>query len=668
MGSKTLTKTEMLAAREGGVITYKGNSVLGAVIAKGVAKAAPHTVPWMLGAGLLGPATATHHLWGTAEALPWATAGLALSGAGLTAVTWAVSRWRHTLGRLQSTGTTAAASGWLLAATITGPTARPTIDLWIWVGGTLAAAWNIRNVIREKADPGGEMVAPGGAGAFFKSIFSRQDHVEVETVRNVAVEPTRVAGTVQLDGGDTADDLQRALPRIEAEHGLPVGSLSAAVNPEDAGAPTVVMSNPLVLKDPIPWPGPSAVGESVARPHRVAKFQDGSLFGLEVVGSHIQIMGMTGAAKTTAGAWGLWGEFITRKDGALIVVDITKKEQTVGPARAALHGAVTEEMTAKRFFKEWLPAWATKRLQQFGERGLIAWQEGCGFSYLLVHIEEAADVFDHIDMAAFVNLAQMLRSAGGSFVWSLQRADSTQMPTIVKGQGGSKICFGVESSHDAGWGLSEAQEKTNADPAQWGATRPGMAYADAGGARPDRIAMPMRWFDWGTTNNERVANFRAHCERFPASARPVDKATAWLLDQIGGTSAAAPAPSSSADDDPEVSNVTRDYLKADAELDQYDAANPVDPDAELADVPDIPLGKPAAEKLSRDDALRVLERTLDGFADGRPFTPKDLYGVLEVTGFTRGWLQNHLAARVKSGELERDEDAGTYRRRVLAGV
>lgn len=660
------SKTAKNAMSQTATATPRGLDVTGNILvqlaAKGVEKAAPHTAPWLLGAGLVPVASATHWLWGMPGAIPWASAGLTLSGAALTGLTWMVSRWRLTLGRAQSTATAAAASGWLWAATITGPTARPTIDLWIWAGGTLCAAWNVRNIIRPKIDPEGTMLTatPGGPGALFKALFVEQDRVDVDAVRNVKVGATAITGTVELAGGDTATDLQKALPGIEAERGLPMGSLTATENPRNAGAPTVALTNPLLLERPVPWPGPSAPGESVAKPLRVAMFQDGTAFGLEVVGSHLQIMGMTGAAKTTAGAWGIWGEFVTRADGALIVVDITKGEQTVGPARPALHGAITTKDKARRFFKEDLPAWAAERLETFGKEGLIAWQEGCGHSYLLVHIEEAADVFEHIDMEEFVNLARMLRSAGGGFVWSLQRADHTQMPTIVKGQGGSKICFGVESEHDAQWGLTTTQEKAGARPEQWRARQPAMAYADTPGVAPERVAMPQRWFDWGTSNDARVAAFRAHCAAYPASARPTDPITAKLLGKLTDGTGTKNETETGA-------GVRGEYLTADAELDAQDAATPVNPDAELADVADMPLGQ--GEKMTGEQAAAVLEQALAAFADGRPFGPKNLREVLTTTGFRRGWLQKQLKARVAAGSLEHDPDADLpYRVRVLAGV
>ncbi|MBX6386698.1 MAG: hypothetical protein IRZ07_27600 [Microbispora sp.] len=674
MGSKTATRAVMTASREGGVVTYR-SGVVGDLLGNAARAVAPHTAPWLLGAGLMIPAYGLHELWGGS---PWAAAGLTVSGGVVTAATWLVSRWRHVLGRLQSTGTAAAASGYLLAATITGPTSRPVIDLWIWAGGTLAAAWNIRNIIRPKVDPDGTMYAVnGGPAALFKRLFTDgQDKVQVEAVRNIRVSPTAITGTVQLGNGNTTDDLQRALAGIEAQHGLPVGSLTATVNRHNAGAPTVTLSNPLILDDPIPWPGPSAVGASVARPLQVATFQDGSTFGLGIVGQHLQVMGMTGAAKTSGIAWSIWGEFITRTDGALIVIDITKKDQTIAPARTALHAAITEKSIAREFFSTWLPEWAEERLEAMGEAGLIAWQEGKGFTYLEVWLEEAADIFRFIDMEEFINLARMLRSAGGGFAWSLQRADHTQMPTIVKGQGGGKICGGVESAHDAGWGLTDEQEAAGAAPQQWRANQPGMAYADAQGVPRDKIAMPMRFYDWGPDNEARVANFRAHCEQYPASARPVDPITAKLLARIEAatkaltkTTPAAGGPAAA--DETKETAVISEYLKPDPELDAHDAANPVSPDAELPEAPDIPLGGPAPDLGATDEERRknaqlVLDRALAGFGDGRPFAPRDLGGVLTATGFGRGWLMKQIKARVASGALEYDPDSDKpYRVRVL---
>ncbi|MGI5293286.1 hypothetical protein ACQEVF_59615 [Nonomuraea polychroma] len=664
MASKTAQLNTARVVTEGGVVT---ENMVRYMAGKALATVAPHTAPWLFGAGMLPVSMATHAWWGTAAALPWASAGLALSGAGLTAVTWAVSRYRHALGRLQSTGTAAVASGWLLAATITGPTSRPTLDLGIWAGATLATAWNIRSIIRPKIDPEGAMLAPGGPGSLFKALFTQgQDKVEVEGVRNVKVGANAIAGTVQLGGGDTAEDLQRALPGIEAQHGLPGGSLMVTPNRANAGEPTATMTNPLLLDNPIPHPGPSAPGASVAKPLMVSTFQDGTQLGLGIVGQHLQIMGMTGAAKTTAIAWGIWGEFVTRADGALVVVDITKRDQTVAPARPALHGAVTEVNKARAFFKEWLPAWAEERLAEMGKRELIAWEEGCGLTYLLVSLEEAADVFEHIDMAEFVNLARMLRSAGGGFIWSLQRADSSQMPTIVKGQGGGKICAGVESAHDAGWGLTEEQEKAGAKPQQWRANHPGMAYADAQGVTRERIAMPSRFYDWGPTNAARVANFAAHCAQYPAEARPVDPITAKLLAKLGGQPT---TPGGQPAGETKEASVAGEYLKPDPEMDAQDSARPVNPDADLPDAPDVPLGGAQAQKMPPEEARVALDRALQAFADGQPFAPRDLGGVLGETGLGRAWLQKQLKAKVSEGVLEHDPDADKpYRVRVLAGV
>ncbi|OUD00091.1 hypothetical protein [Streptosporangium minutum] len=646
---------------EGGVIHDK---VLQRAIAGGVAKALPHTVPWIAGAGMLPVSALTHGLWGGAQALPWATAGLALSGAALTAVTWAISRYRHPLGRMQSTGTTVVASGWLLAATITSPTARPTLDIGLWLGGTLAAAWNVRNIVRPNEANEDQGSALTGAGLFKRMFTANAEKVGVEVgVRNVKAGAHRITATAELSDGDTAEDLQKATGAIEATAGLPMGSIVVTPNRRNAGEPTVTLSNPMLLEEPILWFGPSRPGESVAEPLRVALFQDGEMAEVILPGAHLQVMGMTGAAKTTAGAWGFWGELITREDSALIVVDITKGEQSIGPARPALHRVVNTKAATKKFFAE-LQATLSERLDHLAAKDLIAWQEGCGLSYLVVWIEEAADVFDFIDMDEFTNLARMLRSAGGSLVWSLQRADSTQMPTIVKGQGGSKLCFGVANAHDAHWGLSEEQEDAGARPEQWKATQPGMAYGEMPGIAAERIAMPMRFLDWGTSNEARVRNFRAHCAAWPATARPVDPITAKICPTPGAAYVAADqaaAVNETDDNDPEVTNVTAEYLTPDPELDD---SQPVDLDAPLDEVEDAPLG--SGEKMNSATANAVLDKALSEFADGREFQPRDLRHVLDTTGLGRGWIQKQLKVRIAAGSLEHDPETNTYRVRALA--
>ncbi|MFI6886724.1 hypothetical protein [Streptosporangium canum] len=631
---------------------------------KALATVAPHTVPWMLGAGALPVGAVTHTMWGGTEALPWASAGLALSGAALSAVTWAVSRYRHPLGRLQSTGTTVVASGWLLAATITGPTARPTIDIGMWLGGTLAAGWNVRNIIRPFEAATEREAALTGPSLFKKLLTGTAEAAGMDVgVSNIQAAPHKIAGSVDLSEGDTVEDLQKAIPAMEAAARLPLGSLVVTPNQQNAGAPTVTMSNPMLLEESIPWFGPSRPGESVAKPLRVGLFQDGEMTEVVIVGSHVQIMGMTGAAKTTAGAWGIWGELITRKDTALIVLDITKGEQSVGPVRPAAHRVVTTKTGAKQFFSE-LQGILRDRLDYLADKNLMAWEEGCGLSYLVVWLEEAADLFDVIDMTQFVSLTRMLRSAGGTLIWSLQRGDSTQVPTFVKGQAGGFACFGVANSHDASWGLSDAQDDAGAAPERWRATKPGMAYLEMPGVPVDKIAMPMRFCDWGSSNEARMRNFRKHCEQWPAAARSVDPITARICPNPGAlANQEVPATQTAPEDDDDVKNVAAEYLAPDPEMDDGVTPNLDEP---LEEAEPVEFSTPT--KATPEQARAVLDQVLAEFGDGREFAPRDLGQVLTRTGMRRGWIQKQLKARVDAGALEHDAEAGVYRVRALANA
>ncbi|MFC4536994.1 hypothetical protein [Sphaerisporangium dianthi] len=666
MGKKTTAAAVTpRVASAGGVSSH---NILGDLAAKGLSKAAPHTVPWILGAGMLPVGAITHATWGTAEALPWASAALALSGAALTGVTWAVSRYRHTLGRMQSTGTTAVASGWLLAATITGPTMRPTLDLGLWLGGTLAAAWNIRNVVRphEAGEAGGSPMT--GVSLFKRLLTGTAEKAGLDVaVTGVQAEPHRITGTVELAEGHTVEDLQRAIPTMEAAGRLPSGTLVATPNPRDAGAPTMTLSNPLLLEEPILWPGPSRPGGSIAEPLRVGVFQDGTPIEIVLPGSHIQIMGMTGSAKSTGIGWTILGEIFTRHDVVVLFVDITKGRQTAGPMEPALHRLEGTVAGAQAVMNQ-IQAILSQRTDDLAALDLLKWAPGCGLPYMVLWIEEAADVFDKIEMTEFVNLMRALRSAGGSIVWSLQRADSTQMPTMVKGQGAAWICAGVANSHDAGWGLSDDQEEAGAKPERWGASKPGMAYVQVPGVDRERIAMPGRFYDWGTTDERRVAAMRAHALAWPATRKPVDPTTA----KVCVTTTAVQGQTDDRRDELETTSVIREYVTPNGELDGADATMPpVDPDAPLADVADVPLGDPDAVKMSPDQAREVLDQALAEFADGRPFGPKELGHVLTTTGLKRGWIQKVLKERVEAGVLDHDPDARdqrAYRVRALTNA
>ena len=594
--------------------------------------------PWFMVLFAAFLAALFHALWPQALA----AAGIGALGAALSALTWHVSRQRGPLGRWHAAGSVLAAGGWTAAATADGLSA-PGLSYLLLVGGpALALSWNIRTVIRLHPHHGGapDHLEAAFAGASVESGLGRSALRIRDRTAKV------IEGVIELPPGEkTADDAIRKASHLESGLKFPPGSLLIAPDLDRADQALVRISDPRAIRKPQPWPGPSAPGKSVAVALRPGIFQDSEPVAYTMTNHHLQVMGMTGAGKSVGGAWSLLGELITRNDVAVFAIDITKGEQTLGPLRPALHRLETSKDGARALLAG-LQAAIKPRTDYLAARGLQNWAEGCGLTHVVCWLEEAPEILDGLGdkgLELWLKALKAARSAGIFYVLSLQRADWSQMPTLARGQL-AKLCMGVDSSHDAGFGLSELQADRNCRPELWSNKQPGMAYLDAPGIPDDRVAMPWRAWFWGKDD----ALMREHAAAYPASARPLDALTAAA---IGG----APVPDPEEDDD-----VIREYLTDAGEEEIED----VDGDEEI-EVPDSEFGRwqfaaPAGQKMDPAAARELLRSTVAVWAgDGRgSFTMADLVELRERTGLSRPWVYKALDEMAADGLIERDETAG----------
>ncbi|WP_245967070.1 DNA translocase FtsK [Sphaerisporangium album] len=539
------------------------------VWARETSKILVYVPPWLVGALGFGLGWVFHVTLDSddPDTVAWISVFMTCCSLVLSAITFGQSHARGPWGKTHTTSTTFLAGMWVMAATWQGPT-HPVVGRVALVGGvTLALSWNIRSAIRARG-----LDAPGAISDKLAFLFGHG--TEAAGMRAVQARTTKalehkVEGDVQLDPGrHIADDLAKKIPYIESAMGLPPGSINPAADPDDASKAKVVISDPRVMKNPIPWPGPSRPGGSVAEPFRLALWQDLDEVAYVIVGHHLQMMGMTGAGKGFGGAWNYLAEFISRVGGAVFAGDITKGEQTLGPLRPALHRFETTKAGVKAMLAE-LQSKVKERTDHLASKGLAKWKPGCGLTYWLIWLEEFPDIYDALsdkEQESFLSMLKAIRSAGGTIVMSLQRSDYTQMPTLARGQL-AKMCFGVENSADAGFGLSERQQDAGCRPELWTNAQPGMAYLDAPSIEEGRYAMPMRTFAWGLDDkgefdDERAnAAMRAYAATYPAAAKQVDETTA-ALSRITD----APSAPTAAADGPSRPPVDRDLLLQAVEL------------------------------------------------------------------------------------------------------
>lgn len=505
------------------------------VWARETSKILVYLPPWLVGVLTFGLGCAFHVVLDSedADTVAWMSWFMTACSMVLAAITYGQSHARGPWGRAHTTGTTFLSGMWVLAATFQGPL-HPVVGRVALVGGvTIALSWNIRSAIRQRG-----LDQPGAIhdrlGFLFGQGAQAAGMPAIEARTTTATEH-KVQASVQLEPGrQTADDLSKKIGYVESGMGLPPGSITTEIDPDDASKARVTVSDPRVMKHPIAWPGPSRPGSSIADPIRIGLWQDLDEIAYVIVGHHVQVMGQTGSGKSIGGAWNFLAEIVTRTDAAVFAGDITKGRQTLGPLAEALHRFETTKPGVKAMLAQ-LQARVKERTDHLAAKGLQKWKPGCGLTYWVIWLEEFPDIYDALTEAEkenFLSMLKAIRSAGGTIVMSLQRSDYTQMPTLARGQL-AKMCFGVDSTADASFGLSEKQQDAGARPELWTNGLPGMAYLDAPSIPEGRIAMPLRTYAWGITggvfDDEAASSaMRAHAARWPAAGKTVDPGTAEL--------------------------------------------------------------------------------------------------------------------------------------------
>jgi hypothetical protein len=513
------------------------------VVASFVSKLLVLAPPWLLLVIFAILAAVSHAKWGAPPAVTWVAMAATLCTVILALLTWAVSHMRGMLGRVHSTATVFVGGLWFTIATITGIWQPVTFAVLFFGGLTLGIGWNIRTVIRMHNPEAAHGDALGALFDRTKETFGLGD----ARVRTTEATDYKIKGKMALPSGEkTADDVIKKVGNIESGFKVPPGTVQLAADQDNASQAHITITDPRIMRKPLPWPGPSLPGGSIAKALRPGLWQDMDPVQHVIPGHHLQITGMSGAGKTEGGAWNYLAEAITRHDVAIFAADLTKGEQGLGPFRPALHRFETTTAGVRQMLRD-IEAQIQPRTDFLAARGYQKWVEGCGLLYWLIWLEEVPKILNSLGdkgLDDFLELLKALRSAGGSVVMSLQRGDWTQMPTLARSQL-AKMCFGIESDKDTEFGLSAAQQEADARPELWANKQPGMAYLDAPSIPAERIAMPLRTFAFSTIEGDEEKRDRqartaitAHAAKWPATGKLADEFTRTVADP----SALSPVP------------------------------------------------------------------------------------------------------------------------------
>ncbi|WP_097982824.1 plasmid transfer protein TraB [Streptomyces sp. f150] len=641
----------------------------------------PRMRPWLTVAAEVPATFASHHYWG--DSVP-AAIGLTVAAGVLTAATWWAGEGTRPGRRIHATLSTGLGTSYLVVGTAVGPF-DPALTSTLVIGGAVAAgSWNIRQALRVNVD-----TQKDGGNAETGVLVKAIGDAKVALRGKPKIEPNKVTAPLQLSAGQvTSDDLGNRIKHIAGELGVSPTSIRVIPDPDDAARATLVVVPKDELKQPTPWPGPSAPGGSITDPIVIGIYEDGEETRLWFPAgpgrnaTHFLTAGMNGSGKS-AGQSVAIAEALTRRDVIVWAVDPSKGMQTFAPFLPHLDWVEMTEAGGNEMIDA-LTQVITARANTLGQHGYKNWtpqaHDQLGMPYLIVWIEEAAKFFRNgTEMEGLVMEA---RSAGISVIISLQRPSATSMPTDVREQLGGAICFGVKGSTTADMALPDDVRDAGARPEAWENRKPGYAYLVAPGVDEDRYATPLRTY---LIDDDQITGALSILPRTPID--PVTAAAAGDA-YINRTRYDADTPLASNDtdrqenvlmskDDNEAAEKALLEKQVDREIDamvgddpdddgyvpDIDAEQEIAPPAETWSFGQPPA--PVAEK-TPEAGMEALMAMLDDFrTEDREFIgPKDFapYGKGSRIGRARSWVSGALGDLSDGGiHLSETDQPGVYR-------
>lgn len=550
----------------------------------------------------------------------WIVIAVLICNAALGTFMWRASRTRRDFGRHHAVFTLASIGIWLGFAILYAPWHPIVFLAWFILGMALSISWNIRMAVKseKRDDPMGE---------FFK-------HHGLDGTKTTILENTkdRVKGIIQVKRGtNTIDDAQKHKGHLASLFKAPRNAVRIEPDQNDASRGRFTIVRRDLLNEIVPFE-PNNEETSPNDKFVVGRYENGdpaefNLHSKRLGAIHMLIQGMNGSGKSEF-AKVIFARAFNHKNSAVIVVDVTKGNQTLNLARNGLHLVISEEQIAEALFKRFSRT-IKDRADELGRLNKTKWDEESGLTFLYFHIEEASGLI--ADNPAFIKMMETARSVGIAITASLQRASYVAVDTAARAQFSAVVCFGVQDMKDAGFALPDDVIASGADPSVWRNSKPGYAYLVHPEVDQELWTMPLRSALITDQELFEAANAR--------QLQPIDPIT---MRSLGDIFEACKQPLNIAE-----------VVEAEEEEDELEEKI----ESQFSDS-FLAFGEPQISKaMSYDEAMDVLADKLADFkAEGKfKFQAPEISDVLESTGRSRAWLHKALARLVEDGALTKED-------------
>jgi hypothetical protein len=559
----------------------------------------------------------------------WIVVGVLVCTASLGMFMWRASRTRRDFGRFHAVFTLASVGIWLGFAILYAPWNPIVLLVWLVFGLALCGSWNIRGAIKseKRDDPMRD---------FFK------EH-GLDDTKTTILENTkdRIKGIIQVKRGkNTIEDAQKYKAHLASLFKAPKNAVRIQPDRNDVSRGHFTITKRDLLNEIVPFV-PDTQRTSANDKFVVGKYETGdpaefNLHSERLGGIHMLIQGMNGSGKSE-GAKVIFARAFNHRKSALIVIDVTKGNQTLNLARNGIHLVISEEALAEALFKRFART-IKDRADKLGSMNKTKWDEESGLTFLYVHIEEASGLI--ANNPAFIKMMETARSVGVAITASLQRASYVAIDTAARAQFSAVMCFGVQDIADAQFALPDDVLDAGADPSVWRNSKPGYAYLVHPEVDQEKWTVPLR--SALMTDQELYDAANAY------EKEPIDPITMASLGDIfeankKSETVVKPTPVVEVEDDDFEEDAVVEIEELKKLESQFEDAFLKFDDAET--------------EMASDEALEVLKERISEFKESgvMQFNAPGLSDVLTVTGRSRAWLHKQLGRLVADGSLTKDD-------------